>query len=44
MAFALDDLLLALLATAGLVGEAPERVFIGMVTTRVVCIGEDECL
>ena len=54
--FALDDLLLALLvaflarevfvalvATAGVEG-APERVFMVVMTTRAVCIGEDECL
>ena len=28
----------ALLATAGVAGGAPERVFIGIVTTRVVCL------
>ena len=44
VAFLVREDLVALLTIVGVRGGAPERVFIVMVTARVVCIGEEECL
>ena len=42
--FLAREVLVALLATAGVRGGAPKRVLMVIMTARVVCIGEEECL
>ena len=44
MAFLAREVLVALLAIVGVRGGAAERVFIVIVTARVVYISEEECL
>ena len=44
VAFLAREDLVALLTIVGVGGRVPKRVFIVMVTARVVCIGEEECL
>ena len=44
VAFLAREVLVALLATVGVGGGVAERVFMAIVTARVVCIGEEECL